>query len=114
LTQKKANRPSHPRKLREIGFEVCPVLPWTKGPNLQGIAIAQQVAERQFIKIVKFADGKNLSSFFVKRWPTLPSEARFFNDLGPMLGSQFSAIFDNFWQKIGVFLKNQCYGHLFA
>jgi hypothetical protein len=28
-----------------------------------------------------------------------------------MLWSQFSAIFDNFRQKIGVFLKNQCYDH---
>jgi hypothetical protein len=26
-----------------------------------------------------------------------------------MLWSQFSAIFANFWQKIGVFLKNECY-----
>jgi hypothetical protein len=35
-------------------------------------------------------------------------------DLGPMLWSQFSAIFDNFRQKIGVFLKKQCYGKIFA
>jgi hypothetical protein len=29
-------------------------------------------------------------------------------DQGSMLCSQFSAIFGNFLQKIGVFLKNQC------
>jgi hypothetical protein len=34
--------------------------------------------------------------------------------LGSMLWSQFSAIFDNFRQKIGVFLKNQCYDQNFA
>jgi hypothetical protein len=31
-----------------------------------------------------------------------------------MLWSQFSAIFDNFRQKNGVFLKNQCYDQNFA
>jgi hypothetical protein len=30
-------------------------------------------------------------------------------DQGSTLLSQFSAIFDNFAEKIGVFLKNQCY-----
>jgi hypothetical protein len=47
------------------------------------------------------------------------------SNLGSMLWSQFSAIFDNFLQfstifrdfrqfsaKYGVFLKNQCYGHI--
>jgi hypothetical protein len=34
--------------------------------------------------------------------------------LGSMLWSQFTAIFDNFWLKIGVFLKNQCYDQNFA
>jgi hypothetical protein len=34
--------------------------------------------------------------------------------LGSMLWSQFSAIFTNFWQKIGVFHKNQCYDQNFA
>jgi hypothetical protein len=33
---------------------------------------------------------------------------------GSMLLSQFSAIFDNFRRKIGVFLKNQCYDQNFA
>jgi hypothetical protein len=32
---------------------------------------------------------------------------------GSMLWSQFSAIFANFLQKIGVFLKNQCYDQIF-
>jgi hypothetical protein len=36
------------------------------------------------------------------------------HDQGSMLWSQFSAIFDNFRQKIGVFLKNQCYDHNFC
>jgi hypothetical protein len=31
-----------------------------------------------------------------------------------MLWSQFSAIFTNFRQKIGVFFKNQCYDHNFC
>jgi hypothetical protein len=31
-----------------------------------------------------------------------------------MLWSQFSAIFDNFWQIIAVFLKKQCYDQNFA
>jgi hypothetical protein len=33
--------------------------------------------------------------------------------MGSMLWSQFSAIFDNFGRKIGVFLKNQCHDHNF-
>jgi hypothetical protein len=33
---------------------------------------------------------------------------------GSMLWSQFSAIFGNFLQKIGVFLKNQCYDQNFG
>jgi hypothetical protein len=37
-----------------------------------------------------------------------------FVDQGSMLWSQFSAIFANFWQKIGVFLKNPCYDQNFA
>jgi hypothetical protein len=32
---------------------------------------------------------------------------------GLMLWSQFSAIFDNFQRKNGVFLKNQCYDQIF-
>jgi hypothetical protein len=36
------------------------------------------------------------------------------NMLGSMLWSQFYAIFDNFRQKIGVFLKTQCYDQNFA
>jgi hypothetical protein len=36
------------------------------------------------------------------------------NVLGSMLWSQFSAIFDNFGEKIGVFLKNQYYDQDFA
>jgi hypothetical protein len=35
-------------------------------------------------------------------------------NLGSMLWSQFSAIFANFWQKIGVFLKNQCHDSNFT
>jgi hypothetical protein len=35
-------------------------------------------------------------------------------DQGSMLWSQFSAIFSNFRQKIGVFLKNQCYDQNFC
>jgi hypothetical protein len=37
-----------------------------------------------------------------------------FSQQGSMLLSQFSAIFDNFRRKIGVFLKNQCYDQSFA
>jgi hypothetical protein len=33
----------------------------------------------------------------------------YIHDLGSMLWSQFSVIFPNFRQKIGGFLKNQCY-----
>jgi hypothetical protein len=36
------------------------------------------------------------------------------HDLGSMLWSQFSAIFDNFRRKNWRFLKNQCYGQIFA
>jgi hypothetical protein len=32
---------------------------------------------------------------------------------GSMLWWQFSAIFPNFWQKIGVFLKYQCFDHFY-
>jgi hypothetical protein len=35
-------------------------------------------------------------------------------DQGSMLWSQFSAIFGNFRQKIGAFLKNQCYDQIFS
>jgi hypothetical protein len=35
-------------------------------------------------------------------------------NLGSMLWSQFSASFANFDEKIGVFLKNQCYDHCFS
>jgi hypothetical protein len=35
-------------------------------------------------------------------------------NLGSMLWSQFSAILATFWRKIGVFLINQCYDHIFA
>jgi hypothetical protein len=31
-----------------------------------------------------------------------------------MLWSQFSAIFEDFRQKNGVFLKNQCYDQIFS
>jgi hypothetical protein len=36
------------------------------------------------------------------------------NHQGSIVWSQFSAIFDNFRQKNGVFLKNQCYEQIFA
>jgi hypothetical protein len=39
------------------------------------------------------------------RWPVF--------EQGSMLWSQFSAIFLNFWRKIGVFLKYECYDHFF-
>jgi hypothetical protein len=35
------------------------------------------------------------------------------DQIGRMSWSQFSAIFDNFQRKNGVFLKNQCYDQIF-
>jgi hypothetical protein len=57
------------------------------------------------IKFYEICVGLNCVRFF--------SQNRLVN-LGSMLCSQFSAIFDNFWQKNGVFLKNQCYDQNFC
>jgi hypothetical protein len=110
------NRYSFNNVFTEQAFfcKLRPTLTHQIGSSFQKLVLAPKFRTR-FDRLIcastwSRSSSRNIALSFQSRKSMLKNTKNLpiYLDLGPMLWSQFSSIFDNFRQKMGVFLKNHC------